>query len=531
MVDYGIKEQNLSYIYLILLAQLAFTLGNTAIDFVRGWLLLHIGARINVTLISDYLTKLMRLPIAFFESKITGDLLQRINDHSRIQNFLTNSGLLTFFSLINIFILGIIIFIYNWKIFLFYFIGTILYILWIFLFMHKRANLDYMIFTQNANNQNSIIQLITGMQEIKLNACEQQKRWEWEQIQIRIFKLLVKNLSLTQLQASGATLINRFKNLLITAFVATLVVEGKMTLGMMLSIQYIIGQLNGPVSQLISFFRNFQDAQLSLERLRDVYTKEDEVPTGKELISTIPISDITIQNLSFKYEKLNKHFTLHCINLIVAKGKTTAIVGSSGSGKTTLMKLLLGFYEPDNGQILLNKVNIQSYDKREWRKACGVVMQDGFIFSDTITKNITLSNEINEQRLKEAIEIANISDYIKTLPMGMETQIGAKGIGLSQGQKQRILIARAIYKNPSYIFLDEATNSLDSNNEKITSEKLNSFLSQRTAIIIAHRLSTVKRADRIVVMKNGYIKETGTHNELLKLKGEYYDLIKNQLEI
>lgn len=531
IVDYGITEQNLSYIYLILLAQLAFTLGNTAIDFIRGWILLHIGTRINVSLISDYLIKLMKLPIAFFDSKMTGDLLQRINDHSRIQYFLTNSGLFTLFSLFNILVLGFIIFIYNWKIFLIYFAGSGLYIAWVWIFMKKRAVLDYKIFTQNAANQNNIIQLITGMQEIKLNGCEQQKRWEWEHIQARIFKLMMEGTSLTQGQQSGAIFINQIKNLVITAFVATLVVEGSMTLGMMLSVQYIIGQLNGPVSQLIDFFRSFQDAELSLERLKDIYLKENEEATHK-LIAHITPADIEIRNLSFRYDKLSKEPVLQNINLTLQKGKTTAIVGLSGSGKTTLLKLLLGFYQPDYGDILIHRTNLEDYNKREWRKKCGVVMQDGFIFSDTIAKNIALGEDIiDEEKLMKAVDIANIGDYIEKLPLGFNTRIGADGTGLSQGQKQRILIARAVYKNPDYIFFDEATNSLDSNNEKSIIEKLDFFLKGKTAIIIAHRLSTVRHADQIVVLGNGNIKEIGTHEELLELKGIYHNLVKNQLDI
>ena len=398
--------------------------------------------------------------------------------------------------------------------------------------MDKRAALDYKIFTQSAVNQNYVIQLITGMQEIKLNGCEQQKRWEWEHIQARIFKLMIESTSLTQGQQSGAIFINQMKNLTITAFVATLVVDGSMTLGMMLSVQYIIGQLNGPVSQLISFFRSFQDAELSLERLKDIYINEDEDNKKKRTITDICHADITLNNLSFKYEKLSKKLILNDINITFPKGKMTAIVGLSGSGKTTLLKLLLGFYKPDSGEVLINGINLDKYNKREWRKRCGVVMQDGFIFSDTIAKNIALGEErIDEDRLIEAVDIANIKEYVESLPLGFNTLIGADGSGLSQGQKQRILIARALYKNPDYIFLDEATNSLDSNNEKSIIEKLNTFLKRKTAIVIAHRLSTVRHADQIIVLEDGCIKEIGQHETLINKKGIYYNLVKNQLDI
>ena len=532
IVDYGISEQNMAYIYIILLAQLALTLGNTAIEFIRGWILLHVGTRINISLISDFLVKLMRLPIAFFDTKMTGDLLQRMNDNSRIQYFLANTSLQTMFSMFNILILGFIIFIYNWKIFLIYFIGSGLYVAWVWVFMDKRAALDYKIFTQSAVNQNYVIQLITGMQEIKLNGCEQQKRWEWEHIQARIFKLMIESTSLTQGQQSGAIFINQMKNLTITAFVATLVVDGSMTLGMMLSVQYIIGQLNGPVSQLISFFRSFQDAELSLERLKDIYQNEDEDSKKERSITDISQADIAINNLSFKYEKLSKKYILSDINITFPRGKMTAIVGLSGSGKTTLLKLLLGFYKPDSGEVLINGINLEKYNKREWRKRCGVVMQDGFIFSDTIAKNIALGEErIDEDRLIEAVDIANIKEYVESLPLGFNTLIGADGSGLSQGQKQRILIARALYKNPDYIFLDEATNSLDSNNEKSIIEKLNTFLKRKTAIVIAHRLSTVRHADQIIVLEDGCIKEIGQHETLINKKGIYYNLVKNQLDI
>ena len=532
IVDYGIKEQNLLYIYLILIAQLSMTLGNAAIDFIRNWILLHIGARINVALISDYLIKLMKLPISFFDTRIVGDILQRINDHSRIQNFLSYSSLFTLFSFFNIFILGIVVFIYSWEIFFIYFLGSLFYLLWIWLFMGKRAKLDYKIFTQSSERQDNIIQLIIGMQEIKLNGCELQKRKEWEHIQAQIFQLMVKSTSLTQIQQSGALFINQIKNLIITAFVATLVVKEQMTLGMMISVQYIIGQLNGPINQLFSFSRNYQDASLSLERLKEVYLNEDEELDYIRKIIHIRHADIEIKNLSFKYEKLKKESVLADINLVIPKGKTTAIVGLSGSGKTTLLKLVLGFYKPDRGNIMLDGINLDGYNIKEWRRKCGVVMQDGYIFSDTIAKNIALGEDyIDEENLNRAADIANMKEYIDGLPLGFNTKIGADGSGLSQGQKQRILIARAVYKNPDYIFLDEATNSLDTNNEKSIVEKLDFFFKGKTAVIIAHRLSTVRYADQIVVLQSGRIKEIGKHEELLKLKGIYYNLVKNQLNI
>ena len=532
IVDYGIKEQNLSYIYLILIAQLALTLGNAAIDFIRNWILLHIGARMNVALISDYLVKLMKLPVAFFETRIVGDILQRINDHSRIQNFLSYSSLFTIFSVFNILILGFVIFIYSWEIFLIYFWGSFLYIVWIWLFMKRRAMLDYKIFTQSSERHNNIIQLITGMQEIKLNGCEKQKRKEWEHIQAQIFQLMIKSTSLTQIQQSGALFINQIKNLVITAFVATLVVKDYMTLGMMISVQYIIGQLNGPINQLFSFSRNYQDASLSLERLKEVYLNEDEEPDYMGKITHIKHADIEIKNLSFKYEKLKENPVLDGINLVIPKGKTTAIVGLSGSGKTTLLKLLLGFYKPDSGYIILDDINLDEYSKKEWRKKCGVVMQDGYIFSDTIARNIALGEDyIDEAKLIKAVDVANMKEYIDGLPLGFNTKIGIDGSGLSQGQKQRILIARAVYKNPDYIFLDEATNSLDTNNEKSIVEKLDFFFKGKTAVIIAHRLSTVRDADQIVVLESGRIREIGKHEELLSLKGIYYNLVKNQLNV
>lgn len=533
IVDYGIINKNINFIYTILLAQLILTISKSSVEFIRGWILLHIGTRVNISLISDYLTKLMNLPIAYFDSKNTGDIMQRINDQSRIQIFLTNSSLSTLFSIFNIIILSIVILIYNIKIFFIFLFGSFLYILWTSFFMKKRAEIDNKSFAQNSANQNSLIQLIAGMQEIKLNTCEQQQRWDWEYIQAKIFKLRIKGLTISQYQESGSILINEIKNIIITAMVASMVIKEEITLGAMLSIQYIIGQLNSPIDQLIYFMRQYQDAKLSLDRLQEMYKKEDEIKTYKTYTNKIPeAADITIKNLTFSYNPLQINPTLKNISFTIPKRKKTAIVGISGSGKTTLIKLLLGFYTPNSGEILLGNCNINTFNIREWRKSCGVVMQDGFIYSNTIAYNIAPGEEyINKQKLNHAAEIANIKDYIESLPLSYNTKIGSDGNGLSQGQKQRILIARAVYKNPNFIFLDEATNALDANNEKDITNNLNKFLKDKTSIIVAHRLSTVKNADQIIVINHGEIAEIGSHDELIELKGTYFNLIKNQLNI
>ena len=532
IVDFGITNQNLGYIYLVLIAQIVLVVSSTSVEFIRGWILLHIGMRVNISLISDYLAKLMRLPIAYFDTKMTGDILQRINDHTRIQEFLTSTSLSTLFSIANIVIFGLVILFYNWMIFLIFFLGSALYVTWVWLFMKRRAVLDHKMFAQNSANQSNMVQLVGGMQEIKLNGCEQQKRWEWEHIQARKYRLTVKGLALSQYQQSGGILINQMKNAIITALVAALVIKGNITLGMMLSIQYIIGQLNSPVDQLIGFVRQYQDAKLSLDRLQEIYTKDDERPAGKTLITDIKNTDIKIEHLSFRYDKLNEKPTLDNISIVIPKGKTTAIVGLSGSGKTTLLKMILGFYDPDKGKVIIGNSDIANYDKREWRKHCGTVMQDGFIFSDTIARNIAPGEErIDEDRMREAAETANIRDFIEDLPLGYNTKVGAEGHGLSMGQKQRILIARAVYKNPEFIFMDEATNSLDANNEHLIMQKLNRFMQGRTAIVIAHRLSTVRDADNIVVLQEGLICEQGTHTDLINKQGIYYSLVKNQLNV
>jgi len=533
LVDKGIGNRNISFIYLVLIAQLVLTLSRVSVEFIRGWILLHLGTRINISLISDFLIKLMRLPMGYFDSKMVGDLIQRIGDNKRIETFLTSTTLNVMFSLVNLVIFGIVILYYNLTIFSIFFIGSIIYTVWVWLFMKKREELDYRRFAQMAANQSNVIQLIQGMQEIKLNGCEQQKRWEWERIQEKLFRVSVKGLALSQYQQSGAVLINEFKNIFITIIAAKSVVDGNMTLGMMLAVQYIIGQLNSPIEQLISFFNLTQDAKISLDRLGEIHLRNDEEDQESGTQSEIPEGrNIEISNLSFRYDEPETDLVLKDISISIEAGKQTAIVGTSGSGKTTLVKLLLGFYPPVKGEIRIGENNLNAFSISRWRELCGVVMQDGFIFSDTIANNIApKADSIDKMRLLHAVTVANISDFIDSLPLGFNTKIGGEGHGLSQGQKQRILIARAVYKDPGIIFLDEATNALDANNEKVILENLQEFFKGRTVVVVAHRLSTVKNADRIIVLEKGRVVEEGTHQELSELKGAYYTLVKNQLEL
>lgn len=532
VVDIGINNQDLNFVYLILIAQLMLFGGRTAVEFIRSWILLHVSTRINISLISDFLLKLMKLPIGFFDSKMTGDLLQRINDHKRIESFLTNSSLNTLFSLINLVVFGVVLAIYDTTIFAVFLGGSLLHIAWVAFFLKKRRELDFKRFDQLAANQSSLIQLITGMQEIKLNNYEKQKRWEWEKIQAALFQVNVKGLQLEQYQQIGALVFNEVKNILITFIAAKAVIEGDMTLGMMMAVSYIIGQLNAPIAQLIQFLKLGQDAKISLERLGEIHNKKEEDSENMGITIMPEKGDLNLENLSFQYGGPQSEMVLKDINLQIPKNKITAIVGTSGSGKTTLVKLLLKFYESTKGKIQLGDTGLNNIQNRLWRNKCGAVMQDGFIFSESIARNIAVSDEIIDKRkLLKAVKAANIQQFIESLPLGYNTKIGQEGIGLSGGQKQRILIARAIYKNPDYIFFDEATSALDAKNERIIMENLEEFYKGRTVVIVAHRLSTVQNADQIVVLEAGELVEQGTHEELVAKRGNYYTLVKNQLEL
>lgn len=532
LVDTGINKQDLSIIYVILIAQVMLFVGKTAIEVIRSWILLHISSRVNIFIISDFLIKLMKLPINYFDSKNLGDILQRLHDHDRIKHFLTSSSLEFVFSAINLLVFGAILLVYNFSIFLIFIFGSGMYIVWVLFFMKRRRVLDFKRFNQAASNQSNEVQLIQGMQEIKLNNCEKQKRWEWEAIQIKLFKISLSSLALQQYQNSGGSFINELKNILITFWAAKEVIDGNMTLGMMMAAQQILGQLNAPILQFVNFIQEAQDAQISLERLGEIHNREDE-DANIETAMVIPEGkDIVIKDLDFRYDDPNADFVLHQLNMVIPQGKTTAIVGASGSGKTTLLKLLLKFYDPENGEIKLGDTPLRNLDSRMWRNKIGVVMQDGFIFSDSIANNIALGDEeVNITKLVAACETANIRTFIEEMPLNYNTKIGSDGIGLSQGQKQRLMIARAVYKNPEFLFFDEATSALDAKNEREITEKIEKFTSNKTVIVIAHRLSTVKNADQIVVLDRGEIKEVGNHEQLTKLRGLYYELVKNQLEL
>jgi len=559
VVDVGIGTANIHFVYLVLMAQAALTVGRLSVDLVRSWLLLHISTRISISILTDFLIKLMNLPLSFFDSKNTGDILQRMNDHQRIETFLTGSSVSVLFSLSNLVIFSVVLALFNGYIFMVFLIASILYSSWVVLFLRKRKELDYKRFDTASREQSATIQLVQAMQEIRLNGVEKQMRWNWERLQAKLFKLGMKGLALNQWQQSGASLINESKNLLISFLSAKAVVDGHMTLGGMLAVQYIIGQLNSPIEQMLYFLQSWQNAKISLDRLNELQGLEDEEPAHRHLLQelppgfarqlvggkipaypmaagertdVVPARGIIFSNVSFTYPGAGNEPVLRDINLLIPKGKTTAIVGVSGSGKTTLLKLLLKFYEPRSGEIKLDHTSLSVISHKIWRAHCGSVMQESFIFSDTIARNIAVGEDkIDMDHLQHAVSVANIGDFIKSLPLGFDTKIGAEGTGISIGQKQRLLIARAVYRNPEFILLDEATNSLDANNESRIVQNLDQFLRGKTVVVVAHRLSTVRHANQIVVLNKGTITERGTHQELINFKGEYYTLVKNQLEL
>lgn len=532
VVDVGIKQNDLHFVYIILLAQLFLFFGRTALEVVRSWILLYLSARINISLISDFFIKLMNLPISFFDVRMTGDIMQRINDHHRIERLLTTSSLSVLFSLINVLIMGSVLAYYNFSIFAVFFVGSLLYVAWVILFLKRRERLDYKRFSEISQEQSKVIELINGMQEIKLHNAEKQKRWGWEYVQARLFKVSMKGLALEQVQSIGSNFINELKNIFILFLSAGLVMKGQITLGMMMAINSIVGSLNGPVIQMIGFIREVQDARISLARLAEIHDKEDEVQQEAAQTGEVnAVSDIVVDNVSFRYLGSEKN-VLENLSLVIPANKITAIVGSSGSGKTTLMKLLLKFYEPVEGRILVDKTNLRDIKQKTWRQHVGTVMQEGYIFNDTIAGNIAVGvDKVDKERLLHAAGVANSKAFIEEYPLRYNTKIGGEGVGLSTGQKQRLLIARAVYKNPEMLFFDEATSALDANNEKQIMQNLNVFFRKKTVVIIAHRLSTVINADQIVVLEKGRIIETGNHEELVRKKGVYFELVRNQLQL
>ena len=533
MVDLGIEGRNMNIITLILIAQLTLFLAQLSVGYIRSWILLHVNSRIDISLISDFLIKLMNMPLHFFDTKKIGDIMQRIGDHGRIKGFLMGNSINIVFSLANFFIFAAVLAYYHYKILVIFLIGNFFYVLWILFFMKYRRELDIKRFNQSAMEQNKVIQLIQGMQEIKLNNCERQRRWEWERIQVKLFKISLRGLTIGQIQQAGSVFFTQTTHIIITFIAARAVVNGDMTLGMMMSMTYIIGQISAPIGEFIGFAQALQDAKISLERLNEIHAQDDEEKDIAQKLAVLPENkSIKIEHLKFSYDGSDRQYALDDINLVIPEHKVTAIVGQSGSGKSTLVKLIQGFYAPNSGTIKIGTANLNNINPHLWRSKTGSVMQESFVFSDTIANNIALgTDEVDAERLYHAAVMANADEFISELPLGYNTRIGQEGIGVSQGQRQRLLIARAIYKNPEFIFFDEATNSLDTSNERLIMENLQEFYKGKTVVIVAHRLSTVVNADQIVVLKQGKIIERGTHKELVQQGGEYYTLVKNQLEL
>lgn len=529
IVDIGISSKNVHYIYLILIAQVVLFTANSLVSFLRSRTLLFIGSKINLKVVTKFLIKLMKLQSTFFESKTVGDIVQRMNDQQKIETFLSGNTINSLFSLANLLVFSVILICYSKLFFIISLACTIAYSIWVIAFMNRRKRLNQNQFSNSAENQSYLLELINGIKDIKLANCEREKRWEWERLQVRLFKSKVETLTLSQYQQIGSVLINQIRNVIITYLSVKAVMDGQLTLGGMIAVQYITVQVSAPIEQLIEFSRSFQDAHISLERVNEIHELQDE--GLKATINGLPLEKtVKIKNLSFKYSSEDNYRVLKGVDFVIPESKTTAIVGLSGSGKTTLLKILLRLYEPPSGAITIGAVPLENIDLRSWRNSCGAVLQDSYIFSDSIESNISLNKDhLDMSRLMEVIRIVNLTDFISELPSGLKTKIGSGGIGLSQGQKQRVLIARAIYKNPHYLFLDEATNALDASNERIIIENLKAVFEGRTVLIIAHRLSSIKDVDNIILLNKGTVQEQGTHDELILKKGAYYELVCAQL--
>ncbi|EFC69841.1 peptidase domain-containing ABC transporter [Prevotella sp. oral taxon 317] len=520
IVDKGIEGGDISFILMVLIGQMALITGNMFNDFFRKVLVLKLGSRFSISLLTDLVTKMLRLPVRFFDSKPMGDFIQRLQDHDKVERFVTVYFVNCVFSLITLLVLGIVLMTYNGYIFLVFVLGSILYIIWTYLFVNKRKTLNYELFAVKAKNQGKYYEILKGITEIKLQNLEQRNRDDIENIQKDLYHTNVKALKIDQYLDVGNVFINELKNILITFLSAYFVIRGDITFGMMMSIQYIIGELNVPIAQFLTFIAGYQDAKLSLDRMNSIFSIDNEEDGDKEAFKP-QHGVISVEHLHFKYV-MSGNDILHDMNLCLPLGKKIAIVGSSGSGKTTLVKLLLKLYEPTQGKIVVSNTDIKNVKNRLWRNSCGAVLQDGFIFSGTLRENIILEKSFNEERFHQAVSISNVETFAEPLPYKYETRIGDNGMRLSQGQIQRILIARAIYKNPDIFFFDEATNSLDANNEKDILEKLKPILKGKTVFVVAHRLSTVKDADIILVMDHGTIIEQGTHTSLVEKQGYYY---------
>ncbi len=533
VVDIGINGKNISFINLILIAQVMLFVGSTAVSFIRSWIMLHISTRVNISILTDLLIKIMKLPMNFFELKTHGDIMQRMADQQRIEGFLTGNTLNTLFSLVNMLIFGSLLIVYNGTIFMVFIISTTLYSLWMLAFMKYRRELDHKRFKIASENQTYMVEMIQSMQDIKLNNAQKQKRWGWEALQAKLFKFRVESLALSQYQSIGSMAINQIKGILITYIAAKAVIDGDITLGGMMATQYIVGMVSDPVESLLGFMQSYQDAKISLERLNEIYESEEEEDIRKDYLTRLPENKtIELRNLTFTYYGAGNEPVFDRLNLTFPAGQTTAIVGTSGSGKTTILKLLLRYYNPDEGEILVGNKRLDQIDFGLWRDSCGSVLQENFVYADTIERNIAVNDDLpDENKVQNAVHIANMEDFVTNEPFGLSTKIGTAGKGISQGQRQRLMIARAVYKDPDFIFLDEATNALDANNEKEIVEKLDRFFEKKTVIVVAHRLSTVRNADNIIVLEKGKVVEQGNHIELTAKRGKYFELVKNQLEL